>query len=913
MRLNITVKLLGYLLVAGIVPLTVLGFSALEISKRIVLQQAQDENIRVLGGFASYLSLYQDQIEDLATNIAGNEAIGSALRSADAPSSSGYDALNVRAQIGYTLNSYVRVKGLVSLDLFSMAGTHFHVGETLSASTVAPQTTRTLLGLASEPRTPTLWRGIGRNINSSSRYAQVTSVVRVIRHFSPETGKNDAVGVLAISLSDEIMHEYVRRVPLPIGQRLMQIDQNGRIALQSNGRATGEILAPALMEMVRSQRGTRQLTLEGQDVLLDVNAADPVHGYLLMITPLQLVTGRVDELTRYTVALLALGLLAVLALTWRFARTVVAPIQAVSAGFTRLSFAPAENHMPLPTPKARDEIGELVEGYNKHLLSLNAQRESASELLLAEVERDATQTMLIAAMESIDEAFVVYDANDRLLFCNEKYRNIYSGAAEIMVRGNTFEQILRFGAEHGQYPVAEGRLEEWIAERLAVHRSGDIRLEQQLGDGTWLRVVERKTKLGQTVGFRVDITVLKEAQEAAEAASKAKSEFLANMSHEIRTPMNAILGMLKLLKDTDLDAKQQGYAANTEIAARSLLGLLNDILDFSKVEAGKMTLDPRPFSLDRLLHELNVVLSSNLTEKKIALRLDVGSDVPRGLFGDDMRLQQVLINLGSNAIKFTSQGEVVLAVKMLERTGQEATLQFSLRDTGIGIAADKLKHIFSGFSQAESNTTRRFGGTGLGLSISSRLVRLMGGELQVDSTLGQGSTFFFKICFPLAELKQPAAPTDSSTKTNQVPRLSGLRILVVEDNKINQLVAQGLLTREGAVVTLADNGALGVDAVANAVPGFDVVLMDVQMPVMDGYVATRVIRTELGLKDLPVVAMTANVMASDREACLEAGMNEHIGKPFDLDDLVACLLRFRAAPWRDGTAQTPPGPHKPPP
>ena len=899
MRFNITVKLLGYLLVAGIVPLTILGFSALEIAKRIVLQQAQEENTRALGGFASYLSLYQDQIEDLATNIAGNEAIGSALRTADDASGSSYDALNVRAQIGYTLNSYVRVKGLVSLDLFSMAGAHFHVGETLTASTVAPETTRTLLDLATSTRTPTFWRGVGSNINSSSRYAQVTSVVRVIRHFSPRSGKTDAVGVVVISLSDDIMREYVRRVPLPTGQRLMQIDQHGRIALQSDGRATGEKLAPGLMEIIRNQTGMRQVTLDGQDVLLDINTADAEHGYLLMITPRELVTGRVDELTRYTIVLLILGLLAVLALTWRFARTVVAPIRAVSAGFRRLSYAPAENQTPLTIPKTHDEIGELVEGYNKHLSSLNAQRESASELLLAEVARDATQTMLVTAMESIDEAFVVFDTNDQLLFCNEKYRNLYDGAAEIMVRGNTFEQILRFGAERGHYPIPEGRLEEWVAERLESHRNGDIRQEQQLGNGTWLRVVERKTRLGQTVGFRVDITELKKAQEAAESASKAKSEFLANMSHEIRTPMNAILGMLKLLQTTDLDASQKGYASNTEIAARSLLGLLNDILDFSKVEAGKMTLDPRPFSLDRLLHDLNIVLSSNLSEKQIALRFDVAADVPRVLLGDDMRLQQVLINLGSNAIKFTSQGEVVLAVEAAEKTERDVLLKFSMHDTGIGIAADKLKHIFSGFSQAESNTTRRFGGTGLGLSISSRLVNLMGGELQVDSVLGSGSTFKFQIRFPLAEMAPKAAqenPSSGSSKAEKIQRLAGLRILVVEDNKINQLVAQGLLSREGAVVTLADNGALGVDAVARTQPGFDIVLMDVQMPVMDGYAATRAIRGELGLKTLPVIAMTANVMATDREACLAAGMNDHLGKPFDLDDLVACLLRYWAKP-----------------
>ncbi|QTN27482.1 response regulator [Rhodoferax sp. AJA081-3] len=906
LQFNITVKLLSYLLVASLVPLMVLGFSALEIARRIVLEQAQEQNVRVLGSFASYLALYHDQIEDLATNIAGNEAIGSALYSADEGSKSGFDALNVRAQVGYTLNSYVRVKGLVSLDLFSLAGTRFHVGETLSASDVAPETARRLLDLADNSNADTQWRGIGNNVNSNSRFAQVTSVVRGIRYFSPKTGKSDTVGVLVISLSDDIIREYLQRVPLPAGQRLLQIDPQGRIALQSDGPASGQLFAPALMEIVRNQRGTQQLTLDGQDVIMDVHAADPGHGYLVMITPRQLVTGRVDRLTLATVALFALCLLAILALTWRFARTVVAPIRAVSDGFRRLGLAPAANHMPLPTPSAQDEIGQLVEGYNKHLVSLNAQRESASELLLAEVARDATQTMLVAAIESIDEAFVVYDANDRLLFCNEKYREVYSGAAEIMVPGKTFEEILRYGAQRGHYPAAAGRLEEWIAERLAAHRSGNTRLEQQLDNGRWLRVVERKTQMGQTVGFRVDITELKKAQQAAEAASRAKSEFLANMSHEIRTPMNAILGMLKLLQNTELDPRQRDYASNTESAARSLLGLLNDILDFSKVEAGKMTLDPRPFHLDRLLQDLRLVLTSSLNNKPITLRFDIATDVPRGLLGDDMRLQQVLINLGSNAIKFTSQGEVVLMVRVVDQSERGVLLEFAVRDTGIGIAADKLEHIFSGFSQADSNTTRQFGGTGLGLSISRQLVSLMGGELKVDSSIGLGSRFYFQIHFALAS-PEPVATKEAASnppaRAKKIQRLAGLRLLVVEDNKINQMVAQGLLSQEGAEVSLAENGALGVAAVARAEPGFDAVLMDVQMPVMDGYTATRTIQTELGLTSLPIIAMTANAMPSDREACLAAGMCEHVGKPFDLDHLVTLLLKFtgRSIASADGT------------
>ena len=904
LRFNITVKLLGYLLVAGLVPLTVLGFSALEISRRIVLEQAQAENVRVLGGFASYLSLYHDQIDDLATNIAGNEAIGSALLAGADSENRGFDALNLRAQVGYTLNNYVRVKGLVSLDLFSTKGAHFHVGETLTTSTVAPEVAGALIQEAAQSQSPTLWRGVGPNINRSSRYGQVTSVVRAIRHFSPTTGKSDTVGVLVVTLSGDIMREYLSQVPLPGGQQLMQIDAQGRIALHSDPHMVGQDFSPTLLGLMRKARGTEQFMLDDQPVLMDVNANNKDHGSLVMLTPRQLVTGRVEQLTLATGVLLFLGLMSVLALTWRYARTVVAPIRAVSSGFNRLQRDPGIVHRPLPTTHADDEIGQLVEGFNRHLLALNAQSQTASELLVAEVARRETENMLLTAMEALEEAFVIFDSNDCLLFCNERYRDVYRASAGAIVPGNSFEAILRFGVEHGQYPDAFDSLDEWVAERVALHRSGHAQLEQKLDDGRWLRIVERRTSLGQIVGFRFDITALKKAQETAEAASQAKSEFLANMSHEIRTPMNAILGLLKLLQNTELSALQRDYVSNTEGAARSLLGLLNDILDFSKVEAGKMTLDPHPFDLDQTLRDLDVVLSANLADKQIEVRVDVQPDVPRGLIGDDMRLQQVLINLGGNAIKFTTQGEVVVTVRVVSRDATSAALEFSVRDSGIGIAPEKQEHIFSGFSQAESNTTRRFGGTGLGLSISKRLVSLMGGDLQLESTLGQGSRFFFLVPFTLTAAPERVADAPLTSGAKKEPKsmpLAGLRVLVIEDNKINQLVAQGLLSQEGAQVTLADNGALGVAAVARSTPGFDVVLMDVQMPVMDGYTATRAIRLDLGLTELPIIAMTANAMASDRAACLEAGMNDHVGKPFELDHLVSMLISYTgrsAAPRR---------------
>jgi PAS domain S-box-containing protein len=397
---------------------------------------------------------------------------------------------------------------------------------------------------------------------------------------------------------------------------------------------------------------------------------------------------------------------------------------------------------------------------------------------------------------------------------------------------------------------------------------------------------------------------LQEATEAAKAASLSKSQFLANMSHEIRTPMNAILGMLTLLQQTELTPRQADYAAKSNGAARALLSLINEILDFSKIEAGKMTLDPHPFAMSQLLRDLSVILSSSVGTRPVDLVYDIDPTIPPFLLGDAMRIQQVLLNLGSNAIKFTSQGRVTLSIQVMQRSQDAVSLQFSMRDTGIGIAPENQARIFSGFTQAESSTTRRFGGTGLGVAISQRFVSMMGGELELQSALGVGSRFYFTITLPLAaKPEQDGASTDALSDADAgKQRLAKMHLLVVEDNFVNQQVAKELLQSEGAVVQLANHGQEGIEAVTSAKVPFDVVLMDLQMPVMDGFAATRHIRTVLGLVDLPIVAMTANAMASDREACLAAGMNDHVGKPFNLDNLVRVLRK--QAGWNSGAGSS---------
>lgn len=397
----------------------------------------------------------------------------------------------------------------------------------------------------------------------------------------------------------------------------------------------------------------------------------------------------------------------------------------------------------------------------------------------------------------------------------------------------------------------------------------------------------------ETLGIVIltlDISDLKNAQNVAQQANQAKSRFLSNMSHDMRTPMHAVLGMLGLLRATPLDAQQDDYAMKAERAARSLLALINGILDFSKIEAGKMTLDPRPVSLRALLNDVSVFLQASLGDKPVALRIHCDPGVPPLLLADDLRLRQVLTNLGDNAIKFTHRGEVEVRIDQLAQVDSIAELEISVRDTGIGISAEAQARLFDDYAQGSKSTVRHFGGTGLGLSICRRLVALMGSELKVDSVPGEGSRFSLRLSLPLSRVPADNRLSWSGGKDDVSARpLAGLRLLLVEDNEVNQQVGSEILSTLGASVTVAGDGLQAVQRLEQGSQDFDAVLMDLQMPVMDGYAATAQIRTRQGPR-LPIIAMTASAFDSDREAVREAGMDGHIEKPINVRGLIDTLL-----------------------
>ncbi|KAJ57392.1 histidine kinase [Actibacterium mucosum KCTC 23349] len=446
---------------------------------------------------------------------------------------------------------------------------------------------------------------------------------------------------------------------------------------------------------------------------------------------------------------------------------------------------------------------------------------------------DITEMMRMwAAIEAVPDGFVLYDRDDRLVMCNERYREIYATSAAAMTPGTTFEEILRYGAERGQYRDAVGRVEEWLVERLANHRRTDVPVEQALSDGRWLRILEKETPDGGRVGLRVDITAQKEQQVAleearvvAESGNRAKTAFFANMSHELRTPMNGVIGMAELLCDTELSEEQALYAETIRNSGESLLALLNDVLDFSKMEVGKLSLQSEPFDLEQTIHEVVMLLQTTASHKELDLVVDYDLFQPTMFEGDRGRVRQILTNLIGNAVKFTEQGHVLVRVVGFEAEREDyQRLHITVEDTGIGIAQEMQSHIFGEFNQVEDQQNRKFEGTGLGLAISKQLVNLMGGEMWLESEIGRGSCFGFHIELPIVE-KPDLANLASFSAPGPV--------LIVDDQEVNRTILDRQLTQLG-LETVLHRSATDALGARDVDPTPALIVSDDNMPSVKG-------------------------------------------------------------------------------
>jgi signal transduction histidine kinase/ActR/RegA family two-component response regulator len=451
-----------------------------------------------------------------------------------------------------------------------------------------------------------------------------------------------------------------------------------------------------------------------------------------------------------------------------------------------------------------------------------------------------------------------------------------------------------------------------VATRIA---EGDLTVDVQLHAGDTRSVLYAMRKM--VTNLRSMVQDIQSARENAEQATQVKSRFLANMSHEIRTPMNAIIGLSHLVLRGKLDSHQRDHVAKVQSSAQHLMGIVNEILDFSKIEAGRVDIERAEFEVEGLMQTVASLAGDKGTEHGLKVRFKIMPEVPRHLVGDSLRLGQVLVNFVSNAVKFTDRGEIVVLAQVERPVGDQVLMRFSVQDTGIGMTPAQMAKLFESFQQCDTSTTRKYGGTGLGLAICKKLARLMGGDVGVESRPGVGSLFWFTALLGVGAATRPHDATnnpagsgiarvvnegelsldgteagdDGAVNGNTIlASIRGARVLLVEDNDINQIVASEILTDAGLVVDIAEDGRIAVEMVQAKT--YDVVLMDMQMPVMDGVTATAEIRKLGGrFEALPIVAMTANAMAQDRQRCLDAGMDDFVSKPIHPADLWRALAR----------------------
>jgi PAS domain S-box-containing protein len=610
---------------------------------------------------------------------------------------------------------------------------------------------------------------------------------------------------------------------------------------------------------------------------------------------------------------LALALMLGLDLLLRF--QVINPILRLETASRLIAASgPLVQPEPIPESGAR-ELARLASSFNTMLTRiLDAQRAS-----------EANKAKLAGVIDAAMDAIITIDSRMSVVRANAAAAKMF-GFTEAEMEGRPLDILIpeRIRERHaslvqrfGESGITQRSMSQ-MAVITGLRRNGEefpaeasisrLRLEGETLFTVILRDITKRRRaeteilqLNANLESQVELrtaklqetaTALREAKVQADEANRAKSAFLANMSHEIRTPMNAIIGMSHLALRAPIDPRQAEYLRKIQSSSHHLLGLLNDLLDFSKIEANELALESIPFSLSSVIGKFVDLISEGAREKGLALVVDVAAEVPDHLLGDPLRLGQVLLNYGNNAVKFTSRGSITLSVRQTAAGLSGVQLRFEVSDTGVGIAPEHIPRLFQSFHQADNSTSRRFGGTGLGLAIARRLSALMGGEVGVDSTPGQGSTFWFTV-----QLGRPEAVADDGLADRPVAkpdahlaRLRGARVLIVDDSEINLQIAREILEDAGLVVDVCSDGSQALEAVQ--AQAYAVVLMDMQMPVMDGLTATWRIRLLPERAELPILAMTASAMQADRDACMSAGMNDFLPKPIHPDVLLAALARW---------------------
>ncbi len=658
-------------------------------------------------------------------------------------------------------------------------------------------------------------------------------------------------------------------------------------------------------EMTEVERGHHHGSTQENDssgMFLFVDEGEPLFGMIhqlnhydvriLAMVPQRHVNAAIDEMHLQTISIGSVSLLLFVLFSWLYAYGITRPLEQLQQAMAQVGSGAELVHSDIT---ATNEIGALSGQFNKMTVQLYEAKE-----LLEQQKRESE-----AILASMGEALLVVDSNGYVEYTNPQLQRLSGKNAE-QLKGIHIGTII-VDDDDDVFLRLQSRL--LTAEQLHTTKVADesraLQCSLQVSDGGKIPVIvtgavledaekgaQRLTCVATDVSEQQRmLQELTEARDEAEVAAKSKSQFLANMSHEIRTPMNAIIGMSGLALQTNLDSKQHHYVDKVNRAAKGLLGILNDILDLSKLDAGRIEVESIPLSLHYLFEELHALFDIEAEKGQLHFTTEVDSELPAVVLGDQLRLAQVLTNLCGNAVKFTPEsGKVRITAALQQRREEEVEVRFSVEDNGIGISEAQQQHIFDSFSQADVSTTRQFGGTGLGLTISRRLVRMMGGELALESREGEGANFHFTLTLGIGERLEHHNENEEVLE-EAITKLRGASILVAEDNRLNQELIQELLVRADMEVTLANNGQEVIDLLERG-EHYDGILMDCMMPVMDGYSAARSIRQHEMWASLPIIAVTARVSSDECQRTLDSGMNSLIHKPINNAELFTTMAEW---------------------
>ena len=614
---------------------------------------------------------------------------------------------------------------------------------------------------------------------------------------------------------------------------------------------------------------------------------------------------RADRAVTLSIAVSALGFLAALGLTALIVRSISVPLRRLQQGIAAIIGGNLDVALP---PAGRDEIGDMTRALDMLRDNLIERRrlEDERQKVAAEIRR--VQQQLTDAIETISEGFVLYDAADRLVICNTKYRQMYAAVGLDIAPGISYETIIATAVAAGIIAIGGEPPDDWIAARLKRHRDPHAAYEQQRTDGRWLRISERRTAEGGVVGVFSDITELKmrerqlgelvdrlaDARDQANQATLAKSRFLANMSHELRTPLNAVIGITEMLLEDAQDAGQTSFEEPLQRvtrAGRHLLHLINEVLDLSKIEAGKLELHYEDIDIAGAIKDAVGAVQPLAAKNGNRIEIDCPAEIG-SINADATRLRQIILNLLSNACKFTERGMVTLKVTR-QAVGDAGWIEFSVADTGIGMTEEQIGRLFQEFSQADSSTTRKYGGTGLGLAISDRLCRLMGGSIAVTSQPNIGTRFTVRL--PAGPMKatrdERDGPEAVAAATDSGSRGETNRILVIDDDPTVRDLMRRMLSRDGFEVITAKNGAEGLALARELRPS--VITLDVLMQEMDGWAVLQALKADADLYRTPVVMLT---VLDEKQKGFDLGASGYLNKPIDRGELATQLQRFQARP-----------------